>query len=268
MEKQQRVNRRLLRWCQRIATVVLIFFFPVACIVVSKLDAFASSGTAPQANIVQPDAAYTGLFYHQRSGLYLAEHRAFDSGLKRWLNRDPAGEAADVNLYRYAAANSVRYRDTSGYDAWVPTNRTTTQDPEPQAPTYGTDPGVPNQTNPGLPNTNPDPGLPNNTNNPGQPDQTTNPFSPNNPNGEALPNNTANSGAPDNSTQQVNPLTTQSRNDNDGMTGDQPAPRKEDNTDMTTGNNGGSRNDNNGMVTDPKHPCPIGKKPSPTPAHK
>ncbi len=62
----------------------------------------------------QPDFAYVGLFYHQRSGLYFAEYRAYDGGLKRWLNRDPIGENGGLNLYAYVLGNPVRFRDPQG----------------------------------------------------------------------------------------------------------------------------------------------------------
>ncbi len=62
----------------------------------------------------QPDFAYTGLFYHQRSGLYFADYRAYDAGLKRWLNRDPIGENGGINLYAYVLGNPIRFNDPSG----------------------------------------------------------------------------------------------------------------------------------------------------------
>ena len=62
----------------------------------------------------QSDFGYTGLFYHQRSGLQFAERRAYDSGLKRWLNRDPIEEGGGLNLYGYVGENPVRFIDPSG----------------------------------------------------------------------------------------------------------------------------------------------------------
>ena len=66
----------------------------------------------------QSDFAYTGFFYHQRSGLQFAEYRAYDSGLKRWLNRDPIAENGGLNLYAYVMANPVKFTDPSGEFCW------------------------------------------------------------------------------------------------------------------------------------------------------
>jgi RHS repeat-associated protein len=68
----------------------------------------------------QPDFTYTGFFYHQRSGLQFAEYRAYDSGLKRWLNRDPIGETGGINLYTYVGNMPTVGTDSSGY---CPTKR-------------------------------------------------------------------------------------------------------------------------------------------------
>ena len=62
----------------------------------------------------QPDFAYTRLFYHKRSGLDFAEYRAFDSGLKRWLNRDPIGEGGGIDLYGYVDNVPVAATDEQG----------------------------------------------------------------------------------------------------------------------------------------------------------
>ncbi|MBV8278127.1 MAG: hypothetical protein JO170_23095, partial [Verrucomicrobia bacterium] len=70
---------------------------------------------------IQPDFAYTGLFYHQRSGLYFAEYRAYDSGLKRWLNRDPIREVGGINLYDYVSNSPLNLTDPSGYKCPSPT---------------------------------------------------------------------------------------------------------------------------------------------------
>jgi RHS repeat-associated protein len=76
----------------------------------------------------QPDFAYTGMFSHQRSGLYFAEYRAYDGGLKRWLNRDPfvsdeedvAELAVGSNLYDYVGNNPLALTDPSGEDPVQP----------------------------------------------------------------------------------------------------------------------------------------------------
>jgi RHS repeat-associated protein len=67
----------------------------------------------------QPDFAYTGLFYHQRSGLYFAEYRSYDSGLKRWLNRDPIRENGGINLFTYVSNNPLNLTDPTGLEGIV-----------------------------------------------------------------------------------------------------------------------------------------------------
>lgn len=44
---------------------------------------------------------YTGHIRHAWSGLWLAPYRAYNSGLGRWISRDPIGEAGGINLYAY-----------------------------------------------------------------------------------------------------------------------------------------------------------------------
>lgn len=61
-----------------------------------------------------PDFGYTSLFYHQRSGLNFAEFRVYDSGVKRWLNRDPIGELGGINLYGYGGNGPLTRVDPSG----------------------------------------------------------------------------------------------------------------------------------------------------------
>ncbi|MBV8212125.1 MAG: hypothetical protein JOZ08_02745, partial [Verrucomicrobia bacterium] len=80
----------------------------------THLDYGANGELTELSGATQPDFAYTGLFYHQRSGLYFAEYRAYDSGLKRWLNRDPILEKGGINLYAYVLGNPIRYSDPSG----------------------------------------------------------------------------------------------------------------------------------------------------------
>ncbi len=60
------------------------------------------------------DFRYAGMFYDTTTGLYLTHYRAYDPNIRRWLSRDPLGEAGEVNLYLYANANPLRYTDSSG----------------------------------------------------------------------------------------------------------------------------------------------------------
>ncbi len=84
----------------------------------------SSSGTLP-------DFRYAQLYAHDASGLELATYRAYDSGVGRWLKRDPLAESGGVNLfayvdsvgipltpelntYLYARAKPLRYIDPTG----------------------------------------------------------------------------------------------------------------------------------------------------------
>ena len=63
-----------------------------------------------------PDLQYAGYYFHSPSKLSLNLRRSYNSGLARWLNRDPLGEVAG-NLYAYAGADPILYVDPSGL-AW------------------------------------------------------------------------------------------------------------------------------------------------------
>ena len=62
----------------------------------------------------ESDFRYTGHFYHGTSGLHLTLYRAYDSGLGRWLSRDPIEEDGGLNLYGYVFNNPVNYWDPLG----------------------------------------------------------------------------------------------------------------------------------------------------------
>lgn len=80
---------------------------------------------------VRTDFAYTGHYLDRASGLSLAQFRAYDPNLGRWLSRDPMfdsdetgqlatrlpGEAA--NLHGYARNNPMLYRDPNGEAAVI-----------------------------------------------------------------------------------------------------------------------------------------------------
>lgn len=61
-----------------------------------------------------PLVAYTGHYYHARSGLYLAPYRAYSPTIGRWLSRDPIGERGGLNLYGYVLNNPVDLWDPTG----------------------------------------------------------------------------------------------------------------------------------------------------------
>ena len=60
------------------------------------------------------DFAFTGIYFHSVSGLYLTLFRAYDADLGRWLSRDPLAEKAGLNLYAYVANNPIRLADRDG----------------------------------------------------------------------------------------------------------------------------------------------------------
>jgi RHS repeat-associated protein len=60
------------------------------------------------------DFRYAGLFYEENTGLYLANYRAYDPRLARWLSPDPLEERGGVNLYAYTGGNPTSYVDPSG----------------------------------------------------------------------------------------------------------------------------------------------------------
>ena len=61
-----------------------------------------------------PDFLFQGMYYHQRSGLYLPRHRAYNPALGRFLSRDPIGERGGTNLYAFVGNNPISYRDPTG----------------------------------------------------------------------------------------------------------------------------------------------------------
>ncbi|MFA7483442.1 MAG: RHS repeat-associated core domain-containing protein, partial [Vulcanimicrobiota bacterium] len=68
------------------------------------------------------DWGFAGLFHHEPSGLDLATYRLYDAKQRRFISRDPLGEAVDYNLYRYAGNNPVSFTDPSGLDLSIVTS--------------------------------------------------------------------------------------------------------------------------------------------------
>jgi RHS repeat-associated protein len=60
--------------------------------------------------------AFTGHFWHGRSGLHLAPYRAYMGGMARWLERDPIEEDGGINLYGYVENSPIGRRDPLGLD--------------------------------------------------------------------------------------------------------------------------------------------------------
>jgi RHS repeat-associated protein len=89
-------------------------------------------GTNETEGQVSTDFRYAGLFYERNSGLYLAEHRAYDARTGRWLSRDPIAEAGGVNVYGYVRGNPITYTDLLGLEC--PTTPTPPAQQVPNAP--------------------------------------------------------------------------------------------------------------------------------------
>jgi len=70
---------------------------------------------------VESDFVYTGHFYHKTSELHLAQYRAYNSELGRWLSRDPAGFIDGPNLYAYVSNDPISRIDPLGlWNLWNP----------------------------------------------------------------------------------------------------------------------------------------------------
>jgi RHS repeat-associated protein len=79
-------------------------------------DVSAGAASEGQGAELFPDFAFTGHYYHARSGLYLTMYRAYNPTLGRWLSRDPIAERGGINLYGYVGNSPVRFVDPLGLD--------------------------------------------------------------------------------------------------------------------------------------------------------
>jgi len=65
------------------------------------------------------DFGYTGVYFHEPSGLCLMVFRAYDPTTGRWISRDPIGEIGGINLYAYVGGNPIYWTDVLGLiTAW------------------------------------------------------------------------------------------------------------------------------------------------------
>jgi RHS repeat-associated protein len=70
---------------------------------------------------ISTDFRYAGLFYDKQDGIHLANHRAYNSAISRWLSRDPIVEldGSNPSLYIYVNGNPVNETDVQGQAAAV-----------------------------------------------------------------------------------------------------------------------------------------------------
>ncbi len=61
-----------------------------------------------------PDTGYAGMYYHEASGLNLTNYRWYNGFTRRWISRDPIGEAGGTNLYGYVGGNPLNRVDPLG----------------------------------------------------------------------------------------------------------------------------------------------------------
>ncbi len=60
---------------------------------------------------------YAGYRFEPSSALYHVRFRWYDTGLGRWMERDPAGYVNGANTYQYTMANPITLRDSLGLGA-------------------------------------------------------------------------------------------------------------------------------------------------------
>jgi RHS repeat-associated protein len=81
---------------------------------INSSDIGSTQTLARQGDSLYPDFAFTGHYYHARSGLYLTMYRAYNPNIGRWLSRDPIGEAEGLNLYSYVVNDPIDRIDILG----------------------------------------------------------------------------------------------------------------------------------------------------------
>jgi RHS repeat-associated protein len=69
---------------------------------------------APQADQFSWETQYAGYRIESSTGLFHVRNRVFHIELGAWLQRDPLGQAAGINVYEYAKSAPLVYLDPSG----------------------------------------------------------------------------------------------------------------------------------------------------------
>ncbi len=86
--------------------------------------------------------ARSGYLFDRETGLYLCQHRYYDPGTGRWVNRDPVGYRGGINSYSYGGQRAVNVVDPSGFQFVFPTNPGGLPPGTVFDPTHGIDPGA------------------------------------------------------------------------------------------------------------------------------
>jgi RHS repeat-associated protein len=85
-----------------------------------RYDAFGQvtfltpASAAIVSSAVTNNVLFTGRYYDTESRLYDFRARTYDPYLGRFLQRDPLGETASINLYAYASGNPINAADPTG----------------------------------------------------------------------------------------------------------------------------------------------------------
>ncbi|MDB5337519.1 MAG: hypothetical protein JWN70_3138 [Planctomycetaceae bacterium] len=75
---------------------------------------FLSQDWNPQSDAFALDILYGGYYFEQRTGLAHVRNRVFHPTLGNWIQRDPVGLSAGVNLYAYVSLDPLSRNDPSG----------------------------------------------------------------------------------------------------------------------------------------------------------
>ena len=81
----------------------------------STYDAYGIESSSGTPNDVFGYNARWGYLLDRETGLYLCQHRYYDPGTGRWVNRDPIGVGGGINIYAYAGGSPNFRTDSSGY---------------------------------------------------------------------------------------------------------------------------------------------------------
>jgi len=90
-----------------------------------QYDAFGTTRMTDPAGAVRTNSvvanrfAFTARELDAETGLYHYRARTYSPSLGRFLQRDPVGYSADINIYRYVLNNPILFNDPLGLDVWI-----------------------------------------------------------------------------------------------------------------------------------------------------